>query len=147
MIHFDYQPQDRFILTIFSGDVSGKEMEEHFQNLLSIENDSGHIRGLTVLGSSLRLRAFESLQMIRLARSLNDAKFLWNSQNALVAFTPMSYRLAKVNEFVANMRRIDETMVFRGADLQSAISWLELSAKTEEIIATIQEYEELVETQ
>ena len=140
MIYLEHRPEEKFILTIFSGVISTEDLNGHYRRLMRIDDETGNIKGLTVLCGNVKLRAVDGLLMVRLARSLRNANFLKGSRNAVVACTSLTYQMARINAINANLRRVDKTAVFKGEQLKLAIRWLKMRDKEAEILAIVQQY-------
>jgi len=133
MIENNYYPEHDFILTIFYGDSTPKELHDLIDKLLEIEHDTGGMRGLTILCKEGKFKGIGASEIMSAGEKMRHAKFRKDGKNAIVAETSLGYGLSRMYKVAADILNLDELNIYKENELDNAIKWLEVEHLKEQI--------------
>ncbi len=134
MIHFDYLPEHRLILSIFCGDVTAEQLSSHISKIELLEGCDEELLSLTYLCDDTKNSGLDSNDVISAGERMRHARTRGNGKHAIVARTMLSYGFARMYQFATKLdSKSDITKVFGKNGLDDAISWLGLDYYSNEL--------------
>ena len=141
-IHHDQQRN--FLLTIFHGRVHADDLTSYTQEILGDHYSRAGKRRLTILCENASAHLLDHHAVYSAGKQLQKARFRPNGKLAIVAKNTVGFGMAKMYQLASEVSGLDEIRVFRGHELDSAITWLDSS----DLAATVQQkidcYEESI---
>ena len=133
MIEKNYYPEHDFILTIFYGETTAKELHEIIDKLLEIEHDTGGMRGLTILCKESNFKGTGAGDIMSAGEKMRHAKFRKDGKNAIIAETLLGYGLSRMYKVATDIMNLDELNIYKENGLDDAIKWLGVEHLKEQI--------------
>lgn len=133
MIEYNFYPEHDFIFTIFYGVTTSTELHGVIDKLLKIEQDSGGMRGLTILCSNSKVKGITASDIMSAGEKMRHASFRKNGKNAIVAETLLGYGLSRMYKVATDIMNLDELKIYKENGLDDAIEWLEVGHLKDQI--------------
>lgn len=133
MIENIYYQEHDFILTIFYGETTAKELHNVIDKLLEIEHDTGGMRGLAILCKEGKFKGAGASDIMSAGEKMRHAKFRKDGKNAIVAETLLSYGLSRMYKVATDIMNLDELNIYKEDGLDDAIEWLGVEHLNEQI--------------
>lgn len=141
MIYYQFFSEDKFILSIFYGDVSSEELHELIDKLQKIDQKKGGMRGLNILCNNIKASGIKARDIMSAGERMQRVNFRKNGKNAIVAKTLLTYGLSRMYKVATDMSNQDELKIYKEKGLTEAINWLGVNHLSEQIQRIIDECE------
>ncbi len=138
MIEYNYYPENDFMLTVCYGKTNSEEFHDLIDKLLTIEHDTGGMRGLTILCKNSTFKGISASDVMSAGDKMRQAKFRKNGKNAIVAETLLSYGLSRMYKVATDIMNLDELNIYKENGLDDAIKWLEVGFLKDQIMEVIE---------
>ena len=138
MIEYNYYSENDFMLTICYGKTNSNELHDLIDKLLTIEHDTGGMRGLTILCKNSVFKGISASDVMSAGDKMRQAKFRKNGKNAIVAETLLSYGLSRMYKVATDIMNLDELNIYKENGLDDAIEWLEVGFLKDQIMEVIE---------
>ncbi len=141
MIICTYKPENNLIITVFHGEVTPKELHDLIEELISIDCETGNMRGLVFLSKGAKTSGIKYGDIYSAGKRMSEANFRKNGKNAIVASSPLAYGLSRIYKVATEIKNLDETNVYKEGKLPQAIEWLGISHLSDQIHEMILQYQ------
>ena len=138
MIEYNYYPENDFILTVCYGETNSEELHNLIDKLLTIEHDTGGMRGLTILCKGSKFKSVKASDIMSAGERMRHAKFRKDGKNAIVAETLLGYGLSRMYKVATDIMNLDELNIYKENGLDDAIEWLEVGLLKDQIMEVIE---------
>ncbi len=141
MINYNFYPEDNFILTIFYGEISPRELHELIDKLQKIDHEEGAMRGLSILCKNTKSKGIKASDVMSAGERMHNVSFRKNGKHAIIAKTLLAYGLSRMYKVASDVMNLDELKVYKEEGLDDAIKWLDLSHLNELILEIVEHCE------
>lgn len=138
MIEYNYYPANDFILTVCYGKTNSEELHNLIDKLLTIEHNTGGMRGLTILCKNSTFKGIGAGDIMSAGDKMRHAKFRKDGKNAIIAETLLSYGLSRMYKVATDIMNLDELNIYKENGLDDAIEWLEVGLLKDQIMEVIE---------
>lgn len=142
-VYFKHFPERNFMLSMFYGLVTNDDLESYITELLEEKyNTAGKVR-LVIICNTTSASTLTYQSILSAGVRMQQAKFRHNGKLAIVANNRTNYGFARAYQIMADIRGSEEVKVLHNKDLNLAIEWVDADDLSLEIMAKIDELEQL----
>ena len=141
MIHHHHYQEDNFLLTIFYGTTTPKEIHKIVDKLQKIDQEEGGMKGLTVFCTNVKSKGIKARDIMNAGERMKNVSFRKNGKNVIIAKTLLTYGLSRMYQVATEVLNLDELKVYKESRFNEAIEWLGLENLKNEIKSIINECE------
>lgn len=144
-IFIQHYKESNFLLSIFHGSVTDRELDCYISDLLQMRNSCEGKKRLVVICKNASASHLTHQSIFNAGQRMRDSQFRKGGKLAIVAKNTVGFGLAKIYQIASEASEYNDSRILRAEDMNLAIQWLDAYKYEREIEQYINDFEQASE--